>query len=193
MQKTPSRTAGISPLPTVLIRGPTQPLTDQICDPRQRDRNISGPDLGPRFLQTHHAPQRLLPRRPQLLLLDLVARKIEITPVVGLHNRPDLSNTLLDTSLGAGELKNSVGHSFQTQPVDPALLITPICTLSSSSTAPMGMALWITSIAAAAADRMVGNVATPTPVCSGMAASLRVISVTIPSVPSEPTKMPLRL
>src|ERR1700722_2356444 len=39
----------------------------------------------------------------------------------------------------------------------------------------------------------VGNVATPTLGSCGMTASFRVISVTIPRGPSDPTKMPLRL
>lgn len=47
--------------------------------------------------------------------------------------------------------------------------------------------------AVSAASRIVGNVTTATLVTSGMTASFKVISVTSPSVPSEPTKSWFRL
>jgi hypothetical protein len=96
-------------------------------------------------------------------------------------------------SLPMTYLKNMVGNSFHFLVVDPALLITPICTSSMISIAATGTPARSTLDAAAAASRIVGNVTTATLVSWGTTASLRVISVTIPSVPSEPTKRFVRL
>lgn len=90
-------------------------------------------------------------------------------------------------------LKNRVGFSSQTRPVAPALLTTRICTSSISSMAATCTPLRMMLDAASAASRIEGKVTTATLVSSGMTASLRVISVTSPKVPSEPTKSPVRL
>jgi hypothetical protein len=90
-------------------------------------------------------------------------------------------------------LKNMVGNSFHFLVVDPALLITPICTSSIISIAATGTPARNTLEAAAAASRIVGKVTTATLVSCGTTASFKVISVTIPKVPSEPTKRFVRL
>lgn len=90
-------------------------------------------------------------------------------------------------------LKNMVGNSFHFLVVDPALLITPICTSSMISIAATGIPARNTLEAAAAASRIVGKVTTATLVSWGTTASFKVISVTMPSVPSEPTKRLVRL
>ena len=90
-------------------------------------------------------------------------------------------------------LKNMVGNSFHFLVVDPALLITPICTSSIISIAATGTPARNTLEAAAAASRIVGKVTTATLVSCGTTASFNVISVTIPRVPSEPTKRLVRL
>ena len=95
--------------------------------------------------------------------------------------------------LGESYLKNSVGLSFHVLPVIPLRLTTLICTSSIISIAATGTPVLMTLEAAAAASRIVGNVTTATLVSSGITASLRVISVTSPRVPSDPTKSPLRL
>ena len=86
-----------------------------------------------------------------------------------------------------------VGNSFHFLVVDPALLITPICTSSIISIAATGIPARNTLEAAAAASRIVGKVTTATLVSCGTTASFKVISVTMPSVPSEPTKRLVRL
>lgn len=73
------------------------------------------------------------------------------------------------------------------------MLITPICTSSIISIAATGTPVRSTLEAAAAASRIVGKVTTATLVSCGTTANLRVISVTIPSVPSEPIKRLVRL
>jgi hypothetical protein len=90
-------------------------------------------------------------------------------------------------------LKNIVGSSLHFLLVDPALLITDIWTSSIISIAATGIPARSTLDAAAAASRIVGNVTTATLVSCGMTANLRVISVTIPSVPSEPMKRFVKL
>jgi hypothetical protein len=90
-------------------------------------------------------------------------------------------------------LKNIVGISFHFLAVEPALLITDICTSSMISMAATGIPARITFEAAAAASRIVGNVTTATLVSCGITASFKVISVTNPSVPSEPMKRFVRL
>ena len=55
-----------------------------------------------------------------------------------------------------------------------------------------GMPVWIVAITASQAARTVGNGQTPAEIASGMPWSLSVISVTMPSVPSEPTKRRVR-
>lgn len=86
-----------------------------------------------------------------------------------------------------------VGTSFHVRSVAPALLITPICTSSIISIAATGTPARRTLEAAAAASRIVGNVTTATLVSWGMTANFNVISVTMPNVPSEPTKRFVRL
>ena len=71
--------------------------------------------------------------------------------------------------------------------------MTLICTSSIISIAPTGMPARMIFEAAAAASRIVGNVTTATLVFCGVTASLSVISVTNPSVPSEPTNRFVRL
>ncbi len=90
-------------------------------------------------------------------------------------------------------LKNSVGTSFQTLTVAPARFTTLIWTSSMSSMAATGTPARMILAAAAAASRIVGKVTTATLVSCGMTASFKVISVTMPSVPSEPTKRPVKL
>jgi hypothetical protein len=90
-------------------------------------------------------------------------------------------------------LKNMVGISFHFLLVEPALLITDICTSSMISIAATGTPVRSTFDAAAAASRMVGNVTTATLVSCGTTASFKVISVTIPKVPSDPIKRFVRL
>src|SRR5690242_19930635 len=90
-------------------------------------------------------------------------------------------------------LKNIVGTSFHFLCVEPALLITPICTSSMISIAATGTPALRTLEAAAAASRIVGNVTTARLVSCGITANFNVISVTMPKVPSEPTKRPVWL
>jgi hypothetical protein len=61
------------------------------------------------------------------------------------------------------------------------------------SMAATGMPARITLDAAAAASRIVGKVTTATLVSCGITVNLSVISVTKPSVPSEPIKRFVRL
>jgi hypothetical protein len=61
------------------------------------------------------------------------------------------------------------------------------------SMAATGIPARITFDAAAAASRIVGNVTTATLVSCGITVSFRVISVTSPSVPSDPMKRFVRL
>jgi hypothetical protein len=89
-------------------------------------------------------------------------------------------------------LKNIVGASVHVLLVEPALLITDICTSSMISIAATGTPVLKTFDAAAAASRMVGKVTTATLVSCGTTASFSVISVTNPSVPSDPTVIPSR-
>jgi hypothetical protein len=86
-----------------------------------------------------------------------------------------------------------VGISFHFLDVEPALLTTPIWTSSIISIAATGIPARMTFEAAAAASRIVGNVTTATLVSWGITANLSVISVTMPSVPSEPMKRFVRL
>lgn len=90
-------------------------------------------------------------------------------------------------------LKNMVGNSSHTLEVTPALLITLIWTSSINSIAPTGIPARMILEAAAAASRMVGKVTTATLVSCGMTANFSVISVTKPSVPSEPTNKFVKL
>lgn len=90
-------------------------------------------------------------------------------------------------------LKKRVGNSFHFFLVLPDRLITSICTSSISSMAATGIPALMILDAAAAASRIVGKVTTATLVSCGITASLRVISVTNPSVPSEPTNRFVRL
>ena len=55
-----------------------------------------------------------------------------------------------------------------------------------------GMPDWIVMITASQAALTVGNGQMPAEIASGMPCSLRVISVMMPSVPSEPTKRRVR-
>lgn len=86
-----------------------------------------------------------------------------------------------------------VGTSFHLLLVAPVLFITIICTSSISSIAATGTPALMIFEAAAAASRIVGNVTTATLVSCGMTASFKVISVTSPRVPSDPTKRFVRL
>jgi hypothetical protein len=90
-------------------------------------------------------------------------------------------------------LKNMVGTSFHLLLVEPALLITDICTSSMISIAATGTPVRRTFDAAAAASRIVGKVTTATLVSWGTTASFSVISVTRPRVPSEPMKRLVKL
>jgi hypothetical protein len=90
-------------------------------------------------------------------------------------------------------LKNSVGVSVHFFFVAPARLTTFICTSSMISIAATGMPLRITLALVAAQSRIDGKEHTATEVCWGITASLSVISVTTPRVPSLPTKSPVRL
>jgi hypothetical protein len=67
-----------------------------------------------------------------------------------------------------------------------------IWTSSRSSMRATGMPDWMVTITASQAARTEGNGHTPPEMASGMPCSLSVISVTMPSVPSEPTKSRVR-
>ena len=66
------------------------------------------------------------------------------------------------------------------------------CTSSSSSIRATGMPDWIVRITASQAAFTVGNGQMPAEMASGMPCSLSVISVMMPSVPSEPTNSRVR-
>lgn len=91
-------------------------------------------------------------------------------------------------------LKKRVGSSVHLRgAVEPERLTTRICTSSMISMAATWIPALITEAAAAAASLIEGNVTTATEFSWGTTASFNVISVTSPSVPSEPTKRELRL
>jgi hypothetical protein len=125
---------------------------------------------------------------------NCTTRRAEHTPALVPENLfAALSSRFHMISVPKTYLKNIVGSSFHFFFVEPALLITPICTSSMISIAATGTPARSTFEAAAAASRIVGKVTTATLVSCGTTASLRVISVTMPSVPSEPMKRFVRL
>jgi hypothetical protein len=125
---------------------------------------------------------------------NCTTRRAEHTPALVPENLfAALSSRFHMISVPKTYLKNIVGSSFHFLFVEPALLITPICTSSMISIAATGTPARSTFEAAAAASRIVGKVTTATLVSCGTTASLRVISVTMPSVPSEPMKRFVRL
>ena len=90
-------------------------------------------------------------------------RRAERTPALVPENLfAALSSCFHMISFRKTHLKNMVGNSSHFLFVDPALLITPICTSSIISIAATGTPARSTLEAAAAASRMVGKVTTAT-------------------------------
>lgn len=142
----------------------------------KRDRDVGRPDLAAAVLaEREQAPEDLLARRPQLVLVRLACCKLEIARVVLARDALDEADVLADSCFCAGEscrglsgcrvsgvwgvayLKNMVGDSFHRRAEVAVSFTIFIETSSMSSMAAMGMPARMICEAAAAASRMVGN------------------------------------
>lgn len=82
--------------------------TDNIGQSRDGDSDVSRPHLRPFLAQSHHTPQRLLSRRPQVVSLLLGLGKFEGIRIVTLRELRCQIDTIRDTGLRARELEEQM-------------------------------------------------------------------------------------